>query len=381
MKKILIAVLTLGSLTLTNANAQDPYENMVENGSFEQILGKLKREGGIQAAVGWMSPTKTAADLFSQKAPESIGVPGNVRGYEDPQDGTNYAGIRTFSYGDKEPRNYLTTKLKLPLRKNAKYCVKFYVSLAEASKYASNNVGINFSKKQFNFDEDRSIMTVTSIQHVDNPVFNGLFGWDEVCGIYTAIGGEKFLTIGNFAPNGDTQNERLKKPKDFSGAQIISAYYYIDNVSVLMVDSEDECQCQADERKVETSIIYEEAPLNTEGLKPEQIAQFSACYFGYGASDLTDSDKGHLNNIAAMMVGSTGKLMITAHLDSDEAGDADLSELGMQRAMAAKEYLTTKGVDGSRILTEDKKDTLPKDQSDTELGNAKNRRLSFTYIP
>ena len=207
MKKILVALLTL-SLSGTTF-AQDPYENMVENGSFEQVMGKLKREGAIEVAVGWMSPTKTQASLFSKKAPEVIGVPSNSFGFEEPQDGINYVGIRTFSYGDKEARNYVSTKLKLPLRKNAMYCVKFYVNLAECSKYAANNIGANFSKKQYNIDEDRSIMATTDVMHKDNPVFNGQFGWDEICGIYTAKGGEKFITIGNFSPNGETTNQRL----------------------------------------------------------------------------------------------------------------------------------------------------------------------------
>ena len=87
------------------------------------------------------------------------------------------------------------------------YCVKFYVNLAEGSKYASNNIGINFSKKQYNIDENKSIMTTTDVMHKDNPVFNGYFGWEEVCATYVADGGEKFLTIGNFFSNGDTQNQ------------------------------------------------------------------------------------------------------------------------------------------------------------------------------
>jgi hypothetical protein len=360
---------------------EDPYANMVENGSFEEILGKLKREGGITAAVGWMSPTLTPADLFSSKAPEIIGTPSNSFGYEDPHDGNNYVGLRSFSYGDKEPRNYVSTKLVLPLRKNAKYCVKFYTSLAESSKYASNNLGVSFSKKQYNIDEDRSIMAVTNILHKDNPVFNGQFGWDEVCGIYIAEGGERYLTIGNFTANGETKNERLKKPKDFTGAQIISAYYYVDEVSVLMIDDESECVCQIDASEIKTHITYEEAPINPEGLKPEQVAQFTSCYFAYGDAALTESDYGHLNNIVKIMTENTGTLKISAHLDVEEVEDGDVATIGDERAQNAKDYLVSKGVDGSRITTENKMATEQKDQSGTEYGHAKNRRLTFVYTP
>ena len=188
MKKIIISFLSL-SFMLT-VSAQD-MNNLVENPSFEQTEGRIKRGGAITVAVGWMSPTKASADLFAGKVKEGYGTPNNNLGIEEPQDGQNYAGIRAFSYNDKEARNYISSKLKMTLKKDQKYCVKFYVNLAEASKYASNNIGVNFSKKQYNISEAKSIMTTTSVMHRDNPVFNGLFGWDEVCGVYKAAGGEK----------------------------------------------------------------------------------------------------------------------------------------------------------------------------------------------
>src|SRR5690606_14722199 len=139
------------------------------------------------------------------------------------------------------------------------------------SKYASNNIGLNFSKKQYNIAENKTIIAPTHIQHKDNPVFNAYFGWDEVCGIYRAEGGEKFITIGNFYANGETKNERLKGTKDFMGTSVVSAYYFIDNISITRIDDESECQCKQDENEVKTTIIYEVAPVNPEGLKDNLI--------------------------------------------------------------------------------------------------------------
>ena len=144
MKKIIISFLSLGMLW--NVSAQD-MNNLVENPSFEQTEGRIKRNGAIAVAVGWMSPTKASADLFAAKVKEGYSTPNNNLGMEEPQDGENYAGIRAFSYNDKEARNYISSKLKMTMKKGQKYCVKFYVNLAEASKYASNNIGVSFSKK------------------------------------------------------------------------------------------------------------------------------------------------------------------------------------------------------------------------------------------
>jgi outer membrane protein OmpA-like peptidoglycan-associated protein len=375
MKKIAISLLTLtvGLFTF----GQDS-QNMVENPSFESIEGKLKRGGAINVAVGWMSPTKAAADLFSAKVKEGYGTPTNSLGTEEPQEGKNYAGIRAFSYNDKEPRNYVSTKLKLPLRKDAAYCVKFYVSLAEGSKYASNNLGVNFSKKQYNIDENKSILTTTDIQHKDNPVFNAVFGWEEVCGTYIARGGEKFLTLGNFFSNGETKNERLKKVKGFSGTSVVSAYYFIDNVSVVMVDDASQCDCKIKEHDVKTEYIYQVGSINPEGMKDDQIVRFTELYFGYGKANFTKSDFENLANIEKIMLGNDAhKLTIMAHMDSDESEDTSISGIDTKRAEAVKQHLIAKGISADRLTIAEKGTTEPDNARGDEIGQAKNRRIMF----
>jgi outer membrane protein OmpA-like peptidoglycan-associated protein len=380
MKKtglLLMSIMGLGILV----QAQDT-ENLVENPSFEQMEGKIKKAGAIAVAVGWMSPTLSAADLFSAKVKEGFGTPANALGMEAAMDGENYAGIRAFSYGDKEPRSYVSAKLTVPLTKDALYCVTFYISLAEASKYACNNIGMNFSKKQYNIDENKTIIAPTHVQHKDNPIFNAYFGWDEVCGIYKAEGGEKFITIGNFMANGETKNERMKGTKDFMGTSIVSAYYYVDNISVRRIEDESECVCKQDENEVKTTIIYEVAPINPEGLKDNLVMEYTTVYFGYASSDLTQNGMDHLANIVKVMTtNTTCKVKLTAHHDSDETADSDAAGIDQARAESIKTYLMSKGIDGSRILIESKGDTVPADTTATEIGQAKNRRVTFTFVP
>lgn len=379
MKKISISFLSLG--LMLNAFAQD-MDNIVDNPSFERTEGRIKREGAIAVAVGWMSPTTAAADLFSASVKDGFGTPNNTMGIEEPQDGQNYAGIRAFSYNDKEARNYISSKLKVTMTADQKYCVKFYVNLAEASKYASNNIGVSFSKKQYNISEPKSIMTNPSLMHKDNPVFSGLFGWDEVCGVYKAEGGEKFITIGNFLANGSTENARLKKAPDFTGASVVSAYYFIDNISVIAIDDESQCDCEADKRKPETNFIYEVAPMNIEGMEPADVASRTSIYYGYGDATISANSQAHLKNMLKMLLeNSRSKIMITSHLDENENEDPTLQGLGEKRTEAIKLYFMENGVNYTRILTEDKKDTSPADASGTDLAKAKNRRVTFTYIP
>ena len=65
-----------------------------------------------------------------------------------------------------------------------------------------------------------------------NPVITDTLNWIKVSGIYIAQGGEKYITIGNFFDNAHTYEDTLN-----AQSQYIEAYYYIDDVSVLEINS------------------------------------------------------------------------------------------------------------------------------------------------
>lgn len=374
MKKIAISILTLSLVFSVNAQGDN---EMIENGSFEQLEGKIKKAGSIEVAVDWMSPTKTPADLFATRVKTGFSVPNNPYGREEAHEGENYAGITTFSYGDKVPRTYLSTKLNTPMRKGLKYAVKFYVCLSEGSKYASNNVAANFSKKQWSINENKSIIGESSVLDVENVIFNAMFGWDQVCGVYTAKGGEKFLTLGNFSTNSNTKNERMKKPKKFSGKQVVSSYYYIDNISVTLIEEESECECESDKAEV-ASTVYSSAPINPEGMTPEMIAKFSVIYFASNKSVIEAGQERHLDNIADIMLTQANyKLTLKIHMDTDEVSRPKIEGLDKLRGEGVKKYLKSKGIDGSRITFKLLKDSQPKSKGETDLSKAKNRRVKF----
>ena len=53
------------------------------------------------------------------------------------------------------------------------------------------------------------------------------------------------ITIGNFDANSATKFITVKKPKTSEVEALKHAYYYVDNVTVKLIDSEEECQCIA----------------------------------------------------------------------------------------------------------------------------------------
>lgn len=363
-------------------------DNLIENGSFEATSGKIRKLGSIENATGWTAPTGMKSDLFAPgaKLPE-IGST-NVYGSETAKEGENYAGIVAYSYNDKMPRTYLSTKLLTPLKKGMRYCVQFHVSLAESSKYASGNIGVNFSSRGFSTAEKASIIDETHVLTENNKVFTGMYSWDKVCGIYTATGGEKVLTIGNFTNNGTVKTDKIsKKPADFKGAQIIAAYYYIDDVSVVMLKPGDDCGCGSNVAEVEVAnIVYQQSFVPTDKMSAAQKIESQTVYFGYGKDNLTDAANTTLDLIAKEMLANKAlKLQIKGHNDSMEDEMAlkktIFADMDQKRLDAVIDYLKEKGVEGDRIIAmrvgsaEVNPEINGSDERDMQL--AKNRRVTF----
>jgi hypothetical protein len=170
------------------------------------------------------------ADFFLPSKIQDINAPQNIYGTEDAKDGNNYAGVVAYSYGNKVPRSYAMTRLDAPMKKGLKYCVKFNISLAEASKYGCNNIAAQFTNKDRSTESKVPILSEDDenlLMHFNNTmtIQTARYNWSEICGVYTAKGNEKYITIGNFFSDSDTKYERMKKDPSSKAKQIIAAYY------------------------------------------------------------------------------------------------------------------------------------------------------------
>lgn len=366
-------------------------ENLISNGSFESIEKTVKKLGSIQSAVGWTHPTGAKSDVFvsSKKVPD-VDPQTNPYGMEVAHDGENFAGIIAYSHNNKLPRTYLTTKLSTPMKKGMKYCVKFYVSLGEFSKYASNNIAANFNKKEFGTTEKNSIIDESHIRHWENKIFNATFSWERICGTYTADGGEKFLTIGNFETNETTDTERVKKDPSLKGTQAIAAYYYIDNISVQLLGTNEQCECGVDEGvDFGSTVIFSKSDFFKEDMSIEDKVAASSIYFGFGQDLITGAAKRDLNRLVKLMEENpTVKLKVEGHSDIEETKMVDekpilFKGVSQRRVNEAIKYMVDNGIAESRLIGTDSGDRKPANSEETvdvELKQAKNRRVEFTVI-
>lgn len=383
-----LAIIPMSLLSLTFGQA----ENLVENGGFESTTGKAKKLGAIETANGWVSPTGARADLFSPgpKIPD-ISTPTNIYGTEEPKDGKNYAGIVAYSYNDKMPRTYIMAKLATPLKKGMSYCVQFNVSLAELSKYACNQIGAHLSSKPFGTEEKSSIIAETHVVHPDNRVFNAMYGWDRVCGTFVAKGGEKYITIGNFTNNDNTKNEKVKKPDNIKGTVLIASYYYIDDVSVTLVESGQKCDCGGpviDEETV-SSTIYQRSVVLNDKMTPTQKIEVQANYFGFGKDQLQPAGFASLDIIVAeMKANPTLRIEVSGYTDEKEIAKSQekpaYANMDTKRITTVVNYLKEKGIPESRIVkspkgnSEQNPDITASDEEDLVM--AKNRRVTFKVV-
>ncbi len=99
--------------------------------------------------------------------------------------------------------------------------------------------------------------------------------------------------------------------------------------------------------------------------------------FDFDKADVRAADQANLDRKAAILGANPGvKLRISGHADERGSDEYNLA-LGNRRGAAAKRYLTSKGVDESRLEVVSYGEERPLDPGHTEDAWAKNRRDEF----
>ncbi|MBX2982753.1 MAG: OmpA family protein [Flavobacteriales bacterium] len=360
--------------------------NMVANGSFEEIEGKLRRLGGIESAKGWNSPTSAKADLYSESIDSNSPAyaPKNANGFQSALSGINYAGVLWYSYMDKEPRSYLQVKFKKMLKKGQKYCISYYVSLGELSKYSSDQLGAYVSRIVVNKKDAASLTYEAQVPDLKTKVYDDMEGWQGVCGVYEAKGDEQYLIIGNFAATDKVNAGKTRRPKGEVRPQRPNAYFFIDDVSVTPVKLLSECSCeQIDKDKSE--FIYGRKVTANPGLTPTERVDRSVIYFKRFSKDIDPSMRTQMDSLASVLNANPKiKVMLTGHSDVKEVDRSsmrpDLKSLGKDRAESLKGFLVNAGIAADRISVADKGGSSPATEGDDEVSTSQNRRVEVDVV-
>lgn len=216
------------------------FQNLVPNGSFESYSLCPSNNSQIYRALPWKGPRINSSDYFNAcslqyNVPFYGGVGSAYPFYLQAKDGVAYAGIFYYKPTD-DNREYAQVELIDTLKKDVCYYVEFWAANSQGPPYAANNVAANLSATWYNtttLTVNNSILNITShITNYGNPILLDTVKWHKISGIYEALGIEKFLVIGNFASNAQTDTVRIFRPIG-SGNQ---AYLHLDAVSVYSIN-------------------------------------------------------------------------------------------------------------------------------------------------
>lgn len=204
-------------------------QNLVPNPGFEYHTRCPDNVTELALAFPWFKPTDTTPDYYNACAGNSnAGVPKNLFGFQTAHGGQAYAGAVMFEAGWRE---YVEVPLLSPLVEYHTYSISFYVSLATNYPHcAIDDVGAYLSVNKLTQAGDGFISRTPQVRNPPGNFLNSS-DWTLIQGTYTAVGGEKYLTIGDFDSDANTPYDPA------SGKFGAFAYYYIDDVSVVDISS------------------------------------------------------------------------------------------------------------------------------------------------
>jgi len=230
MRKLILIILFIITQGITSG------QNLVPNPSFEEYSECPFQNGQLPFALPWFT------DLY-HFGPLPSGINGSSSEYFNMCDSTT--GGTAHIYLIQKPRTgygmaafgtyyeYIEVILTKPLKSNKTYCISYYVSLFGLSRFACDALCACFTNDSL-LNTDSNIPRLICGNRVCNETGNIIkdtINWVKVNMDYNAIGGEQFITIGNFKAPSEINEEDTGHPGGWS------TYYFIDDVAVYECDT------------------------------------------------------------------------------------------------------------------------------------------------
>jgi hypothetical protein len=217
-------------------------QNLVPNGSFETFSLCPFTGDKIYFSNGWFQPNKfqgfsvnqcSSSDYYNSCGDSTsfVSIPKNYFGFQFARTGNAYIGLALYNhlFNQNGGREYAEVKLNQELVSGKKYNLKYYVSMANNSRYSITKFDAHLSNDSLlsSSIDGMNILVTPQIQY--NGRINDTLNWTEVSGSFIATGLEKFLTLGNFHDGALCDSATAQVP---GLVNCCAAYYYIDDVTL-----------------------------------------------------------------------------------------------------------------------------------------------------
>lgn len=219
-------------------------QNLIYNGDFEEYsecpIGysdQTQNPPEIEKCLGWTHPTHGTSDFLHQCANgTNAGINSNTIGYQEPYSGNGYLGGFATSYsGGIMWWEYIQGMFNEPLISGHIYRISFYVSLGEYSDLMINELGAYISVDAISSINTNALNVEPQLVFYKEDYFDDTINWMFVEGEYVATGGEKYLTIGNFLDNIDTDTVRRYALDGDWDLNPLATYLFYDKIEMLDV--------------------------------------------------------------------------------------------------------------------------------------------------
>lgn len=202
--------------------------NHVNNGSFEDYYFNLQPFPYYWNAI---DSGKYCGELLIPLNK----VPLSSYTYQWPYHGKNHFITSPYSINVNNNRGYPRNRLKTTLKAGYTYCATMYVNLSDQSTHGIDALGIYFGDNSLDTIKKCNDPITYLTPQIQNPVNNILtdtMNWVPITGTFVANGTERFMLIGNFKSNPNT-NTVLSNTTNLPANW---ADYLIDAISVIEVD-------------------------------------------------------------------------------------------------------------------------------------------------
>lgn len=241
----------LGVLLLFSATAEA--QNLVRNGSFEEAAKCPAAYLDFDNVAGWRIFQGTPDYFAACAANRELGVPQNYHGTRSTFFGRAYASlvvVHVSPHGKGAPdKSYrlseaICTQTTRPLQRGKDYELTFWISLSDSSFFSTPRLYCSFSEgapkpsKSVKGFVGRWNAFETSDNYACDMAFDIKGQWNQVTVRFTAPRNYQYLAIGLPRPQYTKAQYRLdltrpRRKLPASKWEEKSAYYYVDNVSLV----------------------------------------------------------------------------------------------------------------------------------------------------
>lgn len=414
IKLILVLIANL-LVSAVNINAQ----NLIQNSDFENC--KAPAEIFNFNCSDWYSVCGNV-DYYNVNAiNERNGVPYNEFGYHIAHSKNGYIGLIVFSSDGTQ--EFVQSKLLKALVKGQTYKVKFFVKFSNKQEcYSTWKIGAFFSENKVlcinnipNYCQAPKLTTTyLDFNYLKNVHFNKYKAqvenkqndyinsddWVPIEGIFTAKGGESYITLGGFYIEDNevdkilesvtlTTNFNTDRLEAYLTSKVLRyedyivnfrfySYYFIDDVFLTPVDENGNEIILYPELLLPDAL--KEELINIDSIKIGDPVILRNIYFEFDKSRLLSESHFELNKLVDIMLQNLSiEIEISGHTDNTGNEEYNL-ELSQTRAKAVVEYLIDKGINPNRLKFKGYGWSKPITENETEEGKSKNRRVEFTIL-